>query len=96
MRTAIEQAGAERGLLALARGAELRIAAEATTSGDKVIVRVGDQSMSAVALPESVLNYVQRTRDNVILDDAAAGSPFAEDPHIRHRHGSVHSLPAAH
>ena len=94
MRTAIEQAGAERGLLALARGAELRIAAEATTSGDKVIVRVGDQSMSAVALPASVLTYVQRTRDNVILDDAAAGSPFAEDPHIRHRHGrSVLCLP---
>jgi len=94
MRTAIEQAGAERGLLALARGAELRIAAEATTSGDKVIVHVGDQSISAVALPESVLNYVQRTRDNVILDDAAAGSPFAEDPHIRHRHArSILCLP---
>ena len=72
----------------------LRIAAEATTSGDKVIVRVGDQSMSAVALPASVLTYVQRTRDNVILDDAAAGSPFAEDPHIRHRHGrSILCLP---
>src|SRR5271165_6940763 len=94
MRTAIEQAGAERGLLALARGAELRIAAEATTSGDKVIVRVGDQSMSAVALPESVLNYVQRTRDNIILDDAAAGSPFAEDKYIRHRHArSILCLP---
>ena len=94
MRTAIEQAGAERGLLALSRGAELRIAAEATTSGDKVIVRVGDQSMSAVALPESVLNYVQRTRDNVVLDDAAFGSPFAEDPHIRHRQArSILCLP---
>src|SRR5208337_1471309 len=94
MRTAIEQAGAERGLLALARGAELRIAAEATTSGDKVIVHVGDQSISAVALPESVLNYVQRTRNNVILDDAAAGSPFAEDPHVRHRHArSILCLP---
>ncbi len=94
MRTAIEQAGADRGLLALVRGAELRIAAEATTSGDKVIVRVGDQSMSAVALPELVLNYVQRTRNNVILDDAAAGSPFAEDPHIRHRHArSILCLP---
>ena len=94
MRTAIEQAGAERGLLALARGDELRIAAEATTSGDEVTVRVADQSMSAVALPASVLNYVQRTRDNVILDDAAAGSPFAEDPHIRHRHSrSILCLP---
>ena len=33
MRTAIAQAGAERGLLILPRGAELRIEAEATTDG---------------------------------------------------------------
>ena len=85
LRTALEQAGAERGLLALARGAELRIEAEATTSGDKVIVHVRDESMSAVALPASLLNYVQRTGESVLLDDAAAHSPFAEDPHIRRR-----------
>jgi hypothetical protein len=36
MRTAIEHAGAERGLLILPRGDELRIEAEATTSGDTV------------------------------------------------------------
>ena len=85
LRTALEHAGAERGLLALARGAELRIEAEATTSGDKVIVHVRDESMSAVALPASLLNYVQRTGESVLLDDAAAHSPFAEDPHIRRR-----------
>ena len=38
-----------------------------------------------VALPASLLNYVQRTGESVILDDAAAHSPFAEDPHIRRR-----------
>jgi hypothetical protein len=37
MRTAIEQAGAERGLLILSRGAEPRIEAEATTGGDTVV-----------------------------------------------------------
>ena len=37
MRTAIEQAGAERGLLILSRGAEQRIEAEATTGGDTVV-----------------------------------------------------------
>jgi hypothetical protein len=42
MRTAIEQAGAERGLLILTRGAEQRIEAEATTSGDAVIVQLRD------------------------------------------------------
>ena len=36
MHTAIEQAGAERGLLLIPRGTEQRIAAEATTPGDTV------------------------------------------------------------
>ena len=72
MRTAIEQAGAERGLLILARGAEQRIEAEATTSGDTVIVRLCDEAVTGAALPESVLHYVLRTREGVILDDAAA------------------------
>ena len=40
MRTAIEHAGAERGLLILPRGDEQRIEAEATTSGDTIIVRL--------------------------------------------------------
>ena len=39
LRTAIEQAGAERGLLIVTPENEQRIAAEATTSADKVIVR---------------------------------------------------------
>ena len=42
MRTAIEQAGAERGLLILPRGVEQRIAAEATTAGDTVTVHLRD------------------------------------------------------
>ena len=70
MRTAIEQAGAERGLLILSQGAEPRIEAEATT-GDTVGVQLRDVPVTALVLPESVLHYVLRTRENVILDDAA-------------------------
>jgi PAS domain S-box-containing protein len=94
MRTAIEQAGAERGLLALARGAELRIAAEATTCGDTVLVHLRDQPITAEALPESVLHYVLRARESMIVDDAAAQSPFTEDPYIRCRRSrSILCLP---
>jgi PAS domain S-box-containing protein len=85
MRTAIEQAGAERGLLALAHGAELRIAAEAATAGDAVLVHLRDEPVIADALPESMLNYVQRTRESVMLDDAAASSHYAADPYVRLR-----------
>ena len=76
MRTAIEQAGAERGLLILPRGAEPRIEAEAMTGGDAVVVHLRDEAVSPAALPASVVHYVLRTREGVILDDAAARRPF--------------------
>ena len=94
MRTAIEQAGAERGLLILPRGVEQRIAAEATTNGDTVIVHQRDEAVANMMLPESALHYVLRTRQSVILDDAAAQSAFAEDPYIRERQArSILCLP---
>jgi predicted ATPase/signal transduction histidine kinase len=85
MRTAIEQAGAERGLLLLTSAGALEIAAEATIAGDSVTVLLRVQPISSDALPESALNTVQRTRESVILDDAGANSPFADDPYIRQR-----------
>jgi PAS domain S-box-containing protein len=85
MRIAIAQAGAERGLLILSREAELRIEAEATTDADTILVQLRDAPLSTAALPESVLHYVLRTRENVILDDAAAHAPYAADPYIRER-----------
>jgi PAS domain S-box-containing protein len=86
MRTAIAQAGAERGLLIV----EQRIAAEAVTSGGSVLVQLCDEPITTVALPESVLHYVVRTNESVILDDAAAQSAFAGDPYIRQR--QAHSI----
>jgi PAS domain S-box-containing protein len=94
MRTAIEQAGAERGLLILPRGVEQRIEAEATTRGDMVAVQLHDQPVTSTVLPESVLFYVLRTRETVILDDAAAQPLFAADPYIRERRArSILCLP---
>src|SRR6202040_1388543 len=94
MRTAIEQAGAERGLLIFPRGSEPRIEAEATTGGDTVAVQLRDQPVTADVLPETVLHYVLRTRESVILDDAAAQSPFAADSYIRERQArSILCLP---
>src|SRR3979409_2013279 len=94
MRTAIEQAGAERGLLIVPRGAEPRIEAEATTGGDTIVVQLRDQPVTAAVLPETVLHYVLRTRKSVILDDAAAQSPFAADPYPGQRQAlSILCLP---
>ncbi|TQF29723.1 AAA family ATPase [Bradyrhizobium sp. UNPA324] len=82
MRTALEQAGAERGLLIVSREAEQRIVAEATSGGDLVTVHVRDADVTATVLPESVLHYVLRTRESVILDDASSHNPFSADAYI--------------
>src|SRR5262249_1547223 len=93
-RTAIEHAGAERGLLILPRRVEQRIEAEATTSGDAVMVRLGQASVTEAAVPESIINYVVRTQESVILDDASAENLFSADPYIhRHHARSILCLP---
>jgi predicted ATPase/C4-dicarboxylate-specific signal transduction histidine kinase len=94
MRTAIEHAGAERGLLILPRGDEYRIEAEATTGSDAVTVALRQARVSTVDLPESVLRYVVRTKESVILHDASGESPFSADEYIhRHQARSILCLP---
>jgi PAS domain S-box-containing protein len=85
LRTAIEHAGADRGLLVLPRGGELSIHAEANTSGSSVMVRLREAPLSAADLPESVVRYAARTQESVILDDASARNPFSGDEYLRHR-----------
>jgi hypothetical protein len=94
MRTAIEHAGAERGLLILPRDVANQIAAEATTSDNTVIVHLREAFVAEAGLPESIVNYVVRTQESVILDDALSQSPFSEDPYIRGLHArSILCLP---
>jgi PAS domain S-box-containing protein len=94
MRIAIEHAGAERGLLILPRGAEQRIEAEATTSGDTIIVRLREAPLAAAVLPESIIHYVVHTRESVILDDASTQNQFSADEYIsQQRCRSILCLP---
>jgi predicted ATPase/signal transduction histidine kinase len=80
---ALEHAGADRGVLVLPRGDELWIEAEATTLRDTVEVRIPHTRVAPSELPESMLRYVIRTRESLLLDDARRQSPFSEDEHIR-------------
>ena len=94
LRTAIEQASAERGLLILVHGGELSIRAEAHTSGTSVMVCLRDTPVSAAELPESVIRYVARTQESVIIEDASAQNPFSADEYLRDKRArSVLCLP---
>jgi PAS domain S-box-containing protein len=85
LRIAIEHAGAERGLLILFQGDEPRIAAEATTGRGQVEVALRQTAASPAELPDSVLHYVIRTQESVILDDALAQNQFSADEYIRQK-----------
>jgi len=94
MRAAIEQAGAERGLLILPQADDYQIEAEATTTTDDVNVVLRQASITAADLPSSVLQYVLRTKESILLHDASAQDPFAADEYIRrHSARSVLCLP---
>jgi PAS domain S-box-containing protein len=42
--------------------------------------------VAEAVLPESIIRYVVRTQDSVILDDASAQHPFSADAYVRQRH----------
>jgi len=85
MGIALEHAGAERGLLILPHGEELRIAAEARTGREGVEVEMEDVLVTPSDLPDSLLHYVIRTQESVILDDASTQNLFSQDEYVRQR-----------
>ena len=94
VRTALEQAGAQRALLIIARGDEYRIEAEGTTSSETVTVDLRQASVTSADLPESVFHYVLRTKESVLLHDASNEQPFSADEYVRrHSARSILCLP---
>jgi len=81
----LEHAGAERGLLILPQSEDYRIEAEARSSSEGVSVRLRQETVTPSELPESLLRYVIRTREQVILDDASIENLFSEDEYLRQR-----------
>ena len=94
MQIAVEHAGAKRALLILLRGDEPQIEAQATTGHGRVEVTVRQAAVTPSDLPQSVLQYVIRTRERVVLDDASVRNLYAEDEYVQAKHArSVLCLP---
>ena len=83
MVAALEHAGAERGLLVLPHGQDWHVEAEAKTAGDRIAVRLHQMPVSASALPESILRFVARSRESVLLDDAQQPNPYEGDEYLK-------------
>ena len=78
----LENAGARRGVLLLDQGGELCVAAESAADTGPYMLRQPVPLRDAASLPTSVIHYVARTGDSVILDDAARDPRFGADPYI--------------
>ena len=86
MRIAVEHAGAERAVLVVAlRADELQIEAEAQTDHGRITVVVRRARITPSDLPKSVLHYVVRTRESVVLHDASIANVFLRDEYLRRR-----------
>jgi PAS domain S-box-containing protein len=94
LRAALEETGAQRGLLILSRSGEHRIAAEVLNRARKIVVRFRDEVADESLLPGSVLRYVLDARESVVIDDAPTRARFAADPYVRqHNAQSILCLP---
>ncbi|HWW85137.1 MAG TPA: AAA family ATPase, partial [Vicinamibacterales bacterium] len=83
LQTAIEHAGAERGVLIESHGDRLWIRAEARTNDRTIRIVPRDVALSGDDLPESVVRYVARAHESVSLDDALTSAGFSSDPYVR-------------
>jgi predicted ATPase/signal transduction histidine kinase len=82
----LQQAGGQRGALILVRDHQLAVEAEATTDGQEIRVEsLQGAHASSEAFPTSILHYVSRTREPVILNEAAASARFASDEYLVRR-----------
>jgi len=94
MRTAVEHAGATRGLLILKSANDYSIEAEATTDNQGVRVALRQASVTFEELPSSVFQYVVRTKECLLLHDASADGGYSRDHYVRTRQSrSVLCLP---
>jgi PAS domain S-box-containing protein len=83
MTITLQNAGADRGLLLLPRAQEYRAEAEALMNGDKVLLQHGPTINPA--MPESIVRYVVRTREKVLLEDAVKPNTFSGDEYLSAR-----------
>ncbi|MBN3766218.1 ATP-binding sensor histidine kinase [Burkholderia sp. Ac-20365] len=98
VRLAVENAGAARGLLILlrsaAQGSEPRIEAEATSQAGGIDVVVRQAMVTSSDLPQSALDYVIRTQQRVLLDDASSDIYYSENDYVRQKRSrSILCLP---
>jgi PAS domain S-box-containing protein len=96
MSIVFENAGAENGSLLLKRKEELFVEAQKTAADGEVLVSCAIPLESA-GLPQSIIRFVERTREPLFINNACEVEYFSEDPVIRgQKTKSVLCMPIIH
>ncbi|BAZ71152.1 serine/threonine protein kinase (plasmid) [Fischerella sp. NIES-4106] len=88
MKTVIENGGAQKGFLILEKDHKWAITAESTVDSDEVTllrplpIDSVDGDCQTPILPVAIVNYVVRTQENVVLNNAIEEEQFIRDPYI--------------
>ncbi|MEH2046027.1 AAA family ATPase [Nostoc sp.] len=88
MKTVIENGGAQKGFLILEKDHKWVIEAEGTVDSDDVTLLRSlpidsvDGDRQTPILPVAIVNYVVRTQENVVLNNATEEEQFIRDPYI--------------
>ncbi|MDY7228105.1 trifunctional serine/threonine-protein kinase/ATP-binding protein/sensor histidine kinase [Hyalangium rubrum] len=84
MRSVLENAGAQRGLLLLPRGEQWIIEAEQRVES-ATPSRPSEPVEGSTRLATAIVYFVARTRESVVLDDASVEGLFTREPYV-HEH----------
>lgn len=100
MALVIENAGANQGYCITKRNDQWFLEAAGIVEGNQIDVSTTLQTSESDALPllpVALLNYVERTKENLVLDHAAQDARFAMDSYVAtHQSKSILCLPLIH
>lgn len=94
MQLTLQNAGAQRAILILRRQQELLLEAEICLNQTPRLFNSRPLEQSGTLLPLSIIHYVARTKDDIVLGNAIEHSMFQQDPYIRrHQPRSLLAIP---
>ncbi|MBE9226841.1 AAA family ATPase [Phormidium sp. LEGE 05292] len=94
MQIVLENAGAQSSVLILNRDAQLFIEATGSVDAQQIFLRQSIPVDGSDRIPLSIVNYVSRTHEDVILTHASKQGNFINDPYIiNHQNKSILCTP---
>ncbi len=94
MDIAIENAGAQSGILLLERDGKLFIEARSIVGSNETAIREHQEITGSDLMVESVIKYVKRTGESIVVQDAVKDTRFENDPYVqKNKIKSILALP---